>query len=67
MDDQREAEIAPLERAEFRSGYRHAMLTPIMDSAINIMGGADMGNIQLFEPASRALRIQMAAESAPKC
>lgn len=37
--------------------YRQSMLSAVVDAGIRITG-ADMGNIQLFDPASAALRIE---------
>jgi hypothetical protein len=37
--------------------YHQSMLSAVVDAAIRITG-ADMGNIQLFDPASAALRIE---------
>jgi hypothetical protein len=45
------------EDPSFYRRFRQSMLLAVVDAAIRV-AGADMGNIQLFEPASKVLRIQ---------
>lgn len=44
------------EDSDFRNRYRRLMLSTLLDRAVE-MAGADMGNIQLFDPNVGALRI----------
>lgn len=44
------------EDSDFRNRYRRLMLSTLLDRAVE-MTGADMGNIQLFDPKLGALRI----------
>jgi GAF domain-containing protein len=45
-----------LDNLNFRKRYYQSMLGPVVDAAVRITG-ADMGNLQLFDPASNSLRI----------